>query len=525
MAINYLNSINLNRNELQNAYLINPQIENQPNDAAAGTGYEGQLYFDTTLDALKIWAGGAWVEVGATSGVETFTTTKIGNSVGNPLTVLTDVIGPVTVNSFAYAGGSNVGYVPAGGTVGKYLDGAGNWLDVTTGDITAVLPGTYINIDNSTGPEPTVNHDLTTRTDTASTAAPGYGVSFTAVDSVTTNSTGHVTALNLKTVTLPASDNTDNYVDSLGFDTASGVLTLGRTGALPDLTKNLDGRYGLIDNQTVTLTGDVTGSGTTSITTIISAGAVDFAMVNPAAVITESEGIGNNDNDTTWPTTAAVKDYVDSSVAGQLVYQGGYNAATNTPNLDATPTITIKIGFTWTVTADGLFYSEQVRVGDLLISEVDAPTSLADWTTVQNNIDLASAATIGIGNVVPGTSNTITAPYTNGTATLDVVNSTASQKGAVIVAAGTGISVGYSGGTATVTNTNTNASNTATGTIAIGALSGTVTHAFGINTIVQTIDSSGNTVFCDISRTATTCVATISVVQATAITILVQKIG
>ena len=64
MAINYLNSIDLNRNELQNAQLIKAQVENQPNDASAGTGLEGQLYYDTTLDVIKVWAGGAWVEVG-----------------------------------------------------------------------------------------------------------------------------------------------------------------------------------------------------------------------------------------------------------------------------------------------------------------------------------------------------------------------------------------------------------------------------------------------------------------------------
>jgi hypothetical protein len=46
MAINYLNSIDLNRNELQDAQLIRSQVENQPNNAAAGTGVEGQLYFD-----------------------------------------------------------------------------------------------------------------------------------------------------------------------------------------------------------------------------------------------------------------------------------------------------------------------------------------------------------------------------------------------------------------------------------------------------------------------------------------------
>ena len=65
MAINYLNSIDLNRNELQDAQLIRSQVENQPNDAAVGgTPVEGQLYFNTSDDVLKIYANGAWVEVG-----------------------------------------------------------------------------------------------------------------------------------------------------------------------------------------------------------------------------------------------------------------------------------------------------------------------------------------------------------------------------------------------------------------------------------------------------------------------------
>ena len=59
MAIQFLNSVNLSQNEL-----IKARIENQPNNAAAGTGVEGQLYYDTTLDVLKVWANGAWAEVG-----------------------------------------------------------------------------------------------------------------------------------------------------------------------------------------------------------------------------------------------------------------------------------------------------------------------------------------------------------------------------------------------------------------------------------------------------------------------------
>ena len=241
-------------------------------------------------------------------------------------------------------------------------------------------------------------------------------------------------------------------------------------------------------NASITLTGDVTGTGTTSIATTIAAGAVEFSMMDPVAIVTSAEGIPSNDNDVTLPTSAAVKAYVDASVAGGLIYQGGYDADTNTPALEP-PTIPgIKKGWTYTVTVAGLFFTEQVRVGDVLIAEIDTPTTLADWTTVQNNIDLASLTQVGIGNVN----------------------------------AGTGINVTYSSGTATVSTTSTSA----TGQITAGSLAGTVNHAFGLNTMVQTYDAvTGDTVYCDVTRTSTSVTATVNVVNANNIIILVQKIG
>jgi len=68
MAINFLNKVDFNQNELDKARIVN-----EVNDAAAGTGVVGQLYFDTTEDTLKQYVsdtgGGAagWIEVGATS--------------------------------------------------------------------------------------------------------------------------------------------------------------------------------------------------------------------------------------------------------------------------------------------------------------------------------------------------------------------------------------------------------------------------------------------------------------------------
>jgi len=210
----------------------------------------------------------------------------------------------------------------------------------------------------------------------------------------------------------------------VGSDSTTDTVTL---VAGTNITLTDDGAANItIDaanpDQTVTLTGEVTGTGTTSISTTVSNGVLDVANFNAAAIVTEAEGIENNDNDTTLPTSAAVKAYVDAAVVGGLIYQGGYDAATNTPNLDSPPTIAgIKKGWTYTVTVDGTFFTEQVRVGDVLIAEIDSPTTLANWTTVQNNIDIASLTQIGIGNVNAGTG--IAVSYSNGTATVSAQTS------------------------------------------------------------------------------------------------------
>jgi len=121
-------------------------------------------------------------------------------------------------------------------------------------------------------------------------------------------------------------------------------------------------------------------------------------------------------------TDAASKGYVDQVTAGGLIYQGGYNASSNTPVLDSRGSqIAVEKGWTYTVTADGTFYGETVRIGDVLISEVDNTAGtgvLTDWTTVQNNIDLASASQVGIGNVKELKDSGISVAYSAGTASV-----------------------------------------------------------------------------------------------------------
>jgi hypothetical protein len=68
----------------------------------------------------------------------------------------------------------------------------------------------------------TINHDNVTRTDTSSSASPSFGGTFTVVDSVTSSVTGHITALNLKTVTLPTPTDTNTTYDLTNTSVSGG---------------------------------------------------------------------------------------------------------------------------------------------------------------------------------------------------------------------------------------------------------------------------------------------------------------
>lgn len=83
---------------------------------------------------------------------------------------------------------------------------------------------------------------------------------------------------------------------------------------------------------------------------------------------------------------------VASTAAGAMTYEGGYNASTNTPDLDTSPS-GILAGEMYTVTAAGTFFTEDVIAGDALISNTANPTLLSDWTVLQDNLTPASIKT------------------------------------------------------------------------------------------------------------------------------------
>ena len=114
--------------------------------------------------------------------------------------------------------------------------------------------GTYLSSDISvdgTTDIITFSHDATTRTDTTSTEATTNGGTFDVVNSITTNTEGHITGIDVKTVTLP---------DIQETDTLDSVTTRGSTTDNDIQVNNIRVDGGSITGPaTITIDPDATG--------------------------------------------------------------------------------------------------------------------------------------------------------------------------------------------------------------------------------------------------------------------------
>jgi len=404
-------------------------------------------------------------------------------------------------------------------------------------------------------------------TSTAPTAAVGqiYFDSTAADETAKYYSNATDVWVSLKEYTFPAVAKADGYITSTITGTTPKPIVkfnLNATGTA-DNTTYLRG-----DNQWEAISGipgtyTWTVSDGTNSTAVASGETVTFSGTDDEIEVAESSrtvtiglpndvtiannltvgGTGNFTGQVTIPilpvasTDAASKDYVDNAVVGGLVYQGGYNAATNTPDLTTSPNSILK-GWTYTVTADGTFFGEQLRVGDVLIAEVNDPSALTDWTTVQNNIDLASLTQVGIGNVnIDGAGNKdgLSLAYASGTATvgLDIEN-LPNLSVAITSADLAAIEIPLFNGDSSDANERTSIAtilSVASSQISYAdTITDTATLSHGLNSsdvMVQLYDiTTGETVYADVDRISTTQVTiTFAATPTNSIRVLVQKIG
>lgn len=151
------------------------------------------------------------------------------------------------------------------------------------------------------------------------------------------------------------------------------------------------------DAEQTKLGGIETAADVTDATNVNAAGATMNADTDVSAngYVLDEDTMSSDDN-TKVATQQSVKAYVDTEVAaaivGDITLKGDYNAATNTPDLDTSPSGILK-GDHYIVSVAGTFFSTPLEVGDSIIAEKDNPTVVTDWILVQTNLTPATIKT------------------------------------------------------------------------------------------------------------------------------------
>jgi len=435
MAINFLNAVDLNKNSLDNA-----RIQNLGSDPSAGDSSIGQIYFSTTTDSLKQYVADkegsgnpGWVEVGSDS-VEPGVGIGITYTGGNAIirnTGLVTVLDGTYINLTKQGGGDNteltadLNAVDGTSVLGtRFLSKDNTWdvpafdqythwtlagdnattQDISSEDTATFVGGLKITTDVAATDTLTINHDLQAQANTTSTAGPSAGGTFTVIDSVTRDTTGHVGGVNVKTITLPRDDYS---IVSKANATAGADVDLVDSGGVIDSTVNFIGTSGEIDVAQsatpntivisqpldVTIGQDLTvdrNATVTGVLTVTSTGSFTGEVTVPTAVA-----------GTSAPNLAQV----ELLVAGVGLFKGGYNATTDpgvAPNIiSGSSNIALDQGDYFVVTHDGdITFSDpitiSVEVGDMIFANA-AITAASDPASTEYTFVIADANVAGAG--------------------------------------------------------------------------------------------------------------------------------
>lgn len=371
-----------------NATLIN-NVLNVPNYGSgtmsswtAGAGGEGG--FEVSDGELVSFIGGTKLSSIATSGTSSITfdhnpTTRTDTtsavSPGSDGTFT--VIDSITQDSTGHTIAVNVKTVTmpttggGGGMTQWFVDDGGmGGFPVQQND--AVMVGGSAKIDVTTSTQYksiTWIHADTTRTDTTSTAAPAAGATFTVIDSITQDATGHPTAVNVKTVTMPAG---------------------GGGGTTYDLASAQDG-----DNVDITLTP--------------ATGTVDTVQLTAGSGITLTDNGSNN-----ITIDAAAGGSGLWTATGNDIYNNNSNAVVigkTTAATDTTAALEISGRVSQVGLGDSTFFGFRVGMNDDLSANRNAGfgyTALMQNTSGTNNTAFGFAAltmtSTGTGNTAIGAS-------------------------------------------------------------------------------------------------------------------------
>jgi hypothetical protein len=411
MAINFLNTVNFNRNQLEQVVIQSVSSDPTTNNVV------GQIIFNTTDDTLKQYVADTqnppvpasptpgWVEVGSTSAVETFTNTS-----GTYVAFGTD--------NAAAKGNVTVGTV-----------------DLTAVNGTAVTDTRFLSKDN-TWDKVSFNVKDVEGTPNTFKIGPNDDLIFSGVayaaggGTVTDASTSGTVSVGLITTAGTPSATTFYRGDGSWVIPVNDLYTLGKAANSNDLILKNDG----VDQDTIVFNGTAKEIKLD----VATADSYTFSLADGAFAAWGSTGTNlqlpehataktpaSGDDSTRIATTA----FVQAAVTGLLEFKSGFNANTGIiadgSGDDLYTDRAISVGDYYVVTVAGNFFGNTatpLTPGDSVIVQSNAAAGSAveaDFIVVQSDTDLATLSTVGLGNVNADTADNklgISVSYNSGTA-------------------------------------------------------------------------------------------------------------
>ena len=433
MAINFYGNLSLDASEIKNVSLeVVSSLPTSPNQGRivfkASSGTAGSLQVYPSTSAAQSWlvldGSGNVDSVGAQNGV-----TK--TAVGQAITLLADyssssnviraapngVFGDLALSSTFLASvsgdvgfytltqlqselGSGVSSIVVDNTgamavpVGVFPVGGGNTILANIA-ATSASSGTYLKATSATAYEWAAFPTYTDTEYTLPATSSGTGVNLFGVITLTPSPSGTSDAVNFKGTLNEIDVTFQSFTSTFNVLTLSFSSTIQLSGGLTTTTSLQVGNTPSINPQAITVAGNTTFNTTLSNTSTTSA---DFTAQPVISAVYSDYSSGNQ-----WANVAYVTEVADDFV----IFKGGYDAINDNPGLDGgnATQIPVEKGWSYAVTAAGNFFSEEVEVGDFLISEANkgaGQSVLADWTVVQNKIGLATNSVAGTAKYVAG---------------------------------------------------------------------------------------------------------------------------
>jgi hypothetical protein len=468
MAIQFVNNVDFNANQAQSI-----RIENVATDPSTELVI-GRIIFNTAADTLKQYVADAgsgspgWVEVGSSSGVETLTAAQ-GTFIS--FTAASSATGDVDLGTFDLSAGGS----PSATT---FLRGDNTWAATVT-SVGLSMPAAFT-VTNS----PVTGSGTLTVTGAGSTSqyirGNGTLATFPTIPTVPSNIVETVTTTDGTYINLTPNTATDGAVTiTADLSAADGTAASGERYLTKSNTwatiASIPGTYEFevsADTGTPQDVGsqDTLGiNGGTNINTQVAGGPDITINLDDSISLAGSLTVGTTGSFTgqvTVPTATAGTNapnlaQVQSLVAGVGVFQGGYNAITNSPALTGSSNIALDQGDYFAVTNSNntSFLGTILEVGDLIFANntilANSSPAAIDYTIVQSGQSIAGEGATD-GATIKGVAGFNSAHFSvtsNGWVSADIATASAIGIGNVDASSDDstlGINVDYSNGTATV---------------------------------------------------------------------------